>query len=146
MSTTEFDPTHTETQETTPAVPRGSGPEAAGGRTPQALWDQLRQELRPPVDAIIRSSERLREDADGPGQAEFIANLSVIHSAGRQLLEIINDLLDTSKFASGDVVFNLASLVANLYYKVRLPINDVIGISDILLENAAEPWAARPYR
>ena len=92
------------------------------------------------MDAIIRSSERLREDADGPGQAEFIANLSGIHSAGRQLLEIINDLLDSAKYASGDAVSNLASLVANLYYRVRLPINDVIGISDILIENAAEPW------
>ena len=90
------------------------------------------------MDAIIGSSELLLEDADGPGQADFIANLSLIHSAGRQLLEIINDLLDTSKFASGDVVFNLASLVANLHYKVRLPINDVIGSSETLLENAAE--------
>ena len=47
----------------------------------------------------------------------FIANLSGIHSAGRQLLEIINDLLDSAKYASGDVVSNLASLVANLYYR-----------------------------
>lgn len=73
MSKTESDPTHTETQETTAAVPRGSGPEAAGGRTPQTLWDQLRQELRPPVDAIIGSSELLLlEDADALGQADCI--------------------------------------------------------------------------
>ncbi|MFP3869193.1 MAG: histidine kinase dimerization/phospho-acceptor domain-containing protein, partial [Desulfobacteraceae bacterium] len=137
MSTTESDPTHTETQETTAAVPRVSGPEADGEQSPQTLWTNLRHELRTPVDAIIRSSERLREDADGPGQAEFIANLSGIHFAGRQLREIINDLLDSAKYASGDAVSNLASLIANLHYKVRLPINDVIGLSETLLENAA---------
>ena len=45
MSSTESDPTHTETQETTPAVPRISGPEAAGEQSPQALWGRMRQEL-----------------------------------------------------------------------------------------------------
>ena len=138
MSKTKSDPGQTETQETTPAVPRGSGPEAEGEQSPQALWTNLRQELRTPVDAIIGSSELLLGDADGLGQADFIANLNLIHSAGLQLLEIINDLLDTNKFASGDVVFNLASLIANLHYKVRLPINDVIGFSETLLENAVE--------
>jgi hypothetical protein len=66
------------------------------------------------------------------------AILNLIHSAGHQLLEIINDLLDANKLASDDIVFNLASLVANLHYKVRMPINDVIGYSEILRENAAE--------
>ena len=136
MSKTESDPTHTETQETTSAVPRGSGPEADGDRTPQALWGQLRQELLTPVDTIIGSSELLLEDAHGLGLADFIVNLNLINSAGHQLLEIINDLLDTNKFASGGIVFNLASLVANLHYQVRLPINDVIGCSETLLENA----------
>ncbi len=122
MSTTESDP----------------GPEAEGEQSPQALWTHLRHELRTPLDAIIGYSEQLLEDADGLGQADFISNLNLIHSAGQQLLEIIDDLLDTNKFTSGDVVFNLASLVANLHYKVRIPINDVIGFSETLLENAAE--------
>ncbi len=138
MSTTESDPTHTETPETAPAVPRISGPEAEGDQSPQALWTHLRHELRTPLDTITGYSELLLGVADGLGQADFIANLKLIHSAGQQLLEIINDLLDTNKFASGDVIFNLASLVANLHYKVRLPINAVIGSSETLLENAAE--------
>jgi adenylate cyclase len=126
----------TETQKTSAAVQRDAEPEAAGGRSPRALWGQLRQELRTPVDAIIGVSELLLGDTDGVGQADFIANLKVILSAGNQLLGIIDDLLDTKKLASGDVVFNLASLVANLHYQVRQPINDVIGCSETLLENA----------
>jgi adenylate cyclase len=138
MDTTESDPGQTETRESTPAVQRVSAPEATGGQTPQTLWTNLRRELRTPLDAIIGYSELLLGGADGSGQADFIANLNLIHSAGHQLLEIINDLLDPKKLASNDVVFNLASLIANLHYKVRMPINDVIGVSETLLKKAAE--------
>ena len=138
MSTTESDPGQTETQETTPAVQRGSGPEADGGRTPQALWAHLRHELRTPLNAIIGYSEMLLGDADDLGLADYVSDLNQILSAGHQLLEIINDLLDPNQVASGDVVFNLESLVANLHYQVRIPLNSVIGFSEILLENATD--------
>jgi adenylate cyclase len=138
MDTTKSDPTQTETQETTPAVQRGSGPEADGGRTPQDLWAHLRHELRTPLNAIIGYSEMLLGDADDPGLADYVSDLNQILSAGHQLLEIINDLLDPNQVASGDVVFNLESLVANLHYKVRIPLNSVIGYSEILLENATD--------
>lgn len=138
MSATESDPGQTETQETTPAVQRGSGPEADGGRTPQALWAHLRHELRTPLNAIIGYSEMLLGDADDLGLADYVSDLNQILSAGHQLLEIINDLLDPNQVASGDVVFNLESLVANLHYQVRIPLNSVIGFSEILLENATD--------
>ncbi|MGB9292393.1 MAG: adenylate/guanylate cyclase domain-containing protein [Desulfobaccales bacterium] len=138
MSTAESDPGQTETQETTPAVQRGSGPEADGGRTPQALWAHLRHELRTPLTAIIGYSEMLLGDADDLGLADYVSDLNQILSAGQQLLEIINDLLDPNQVASGDVVFNLESLVANLHYRVRIPLNSVIGLSEILLENATD--------
>jgi signal transduction histidine kinase len=114
------------------------GGEAEGEQTPQALWAYLRHELRTPLNAIIGYSELLLGGADDRGLADFSPDLNLILSAGHQLLEIINDLLDPNQVASGDVVFNLASLIANLHYKVRIPINDVIGISETLLENAAE--------
>lgn len=138
MFTTESDSGQSETQATTPAGQRGPDPEAKGGQTPEALWVQLGDELRTPLDAIIGYSELLLGGADDLDQADFISNLNLIHFAGQQLLEIINDLLDTNKIASGDVVFNLASLVTNLHYQVRMPINDVIGFSETLLVNAAE--------
>ena len=138
MSTTESDPRQTETQETTPAVQGGSGPEVDGGRTPEALWAHLRHELRTPLNAIIGYSEMLLGDAAALGLADYVSDLNQILSAGQQLLEITNDLLDPNQVASGDVVFNLASLVANLHYKVRIPLNSVIGFSEILLENATD--------
>ncbi len=138
MCTPESDPGQIETQAAPPAVQENSGQDAEGEQSPQALWTHLRHELRTPLDAITAYSELLLKDANSLGQANFISSLNLIHSAGQQLLEIINDLLDTNKFTSGDVIFNLASLVANLHYKVRIPINDIIGLSETLLENAAE--------
>jgi adenylate cyclase len=138
MATNESDPFQTETQETTPSVQTGSGPETEAGRNPQVLWAHLRHELQTPLNAIIGYSEMLLGDADDSGLADYVSDLNQILSAGHQLLEIINDLLDPSQVPSGDVVFNLASLVANLHYKVRIPLNSIIGLGEILLENAAE--------
>jgi len=138
MFTIESEPRQTGTQEPTPALQRGSGPEADAGRTPQALWAHLRHELRTPLNAIIGYSEMLLGDADGLGLADYVPDLYRILSAGHQLLEIINDLLDPNQVASSDVVFNLASLVANLHYQVRIPLNSITGFSEILLEKAAE--------
>ncbi len=138
MFTTESELRQTETQATSPAVQSDSGPEADDGRTPQALWAHLRHELRTPLNAIIGYSELLLGDADDLGLATYVSDLNQILSAGHQLLEIINDLLDANKLASDDVSFNLESLIANLDYQVRTPLNGIIGYSEILLENAAE--------
>ncbi len=138
MSTTASDPGQTETQETTRAFQRGSGPEADGSRPPQALWAHLRHELRTPLTAIIGYSEMLVGAADDLGLADYVSDLNQILSAGQQLLEIINELLDPNQVASGDVVFNLESMVANLHHKVRIPLNHVIGLSELLLENATD--------
>jgi adenylate cyclase len=113
-------------------------PEAKGERTPRALWSHLRHELRTPLNAIIGYSEMLLEDADDAGLGDFAADLKQVLVAGRQLLAIVNELLDAQKLASDDVAFNLESLIANLDYQARAPLNGVIGYSEILLENAAE--------
>ena len=86
MSTTESDPGQTETRETTPAVQRSSGPEADGGRTPQALWAHLRHELRTPLNAIIGYSEMLLGDADDPGLADYVSDLKRIFSRAAFLM------------------------------------------------------------
>ncbi len=118
--------------------PQGSGPTVEGGLTSQALWSHLRHELRTPLNAIIGYSEMLLEDADDAGQTEFASDLHQVLTAGRDLLSVVNDLLDASKLATDDFAFNLESLIANLDYQARAPLNGVIGYSEILLENATD--------
>lgn len=116
----------------------GSSPTDGGERTSQALWSHLRHELRTPLNAIIGYSEMLLEDADDDASADFASDLRQVLAAGRQLLAIVNELLDAGKLASDDVAFNLESLTANLDYQARAPLNGVIGYSEILLETAVE--------
>lgn len=58
-------------------------------------------ELRTALNAIIGYSEILQEDAADIGHPEFVDDLSKIHSAGKHLLLLINDILDLSKIESG---------------------------------------------
>lgn len=58
-------------------------------------------ELRTPLNAIIGYSEILQEDAAEIGHPEFVDDLNKIHRAGKQLLHLINDILDLSKIESG---------------------------------------------
>jgi signal transduction histidine kinase/CheY-like chemotaxis protein len=61
----------------------------------------MSHELRTPLNAILGYSEMLREEAEDLGQEEFVPDLKKIHSAGKHLLGLINDVLDLSKIEAG---------------------------------------------
>ncbi|MFI5343696.1 MAG: response regulator [Chlamydiales bacterium] len=63
----------------------------------------MSHELRTPLNAIIGYSEMLLEDAQDLGLEGFIADLPKITSAGKQLLILINDVLDLSKLEAGKI-------------------------------------------
>jgi len=59
-------------------------------------------ELRTPLNAIIGFSEILSRETLGPlGRPQYRGYADDIHSAGRHLLEIINDILDISRIEAG---------------------------------------------
>ncbi len=70
-------------------------------RTKSQFLANMSHELRTPLNAIIGYSEMLQEDAKDMGQEEFIPDLQRIHSAGKHLLALINDVLDISKIEAG---------------------------------------------
>lgn len=61
----------------------------------------MSHELRTPLNAIIGYSEMLEEDARDRGDEEGVADLKKIHSAGRHLLSLINEILDLAKIEVG---------------------------------------------
>jgi len=70
-------------------------------RAKSAFLANMSHELRTPLNAIIGYSEMLQEDAQDLGQKHFVADLQKIHSAGKHLLGLINDVLDISKIEAG---------------------------------------------
>jgi signal transduction histidine kinase/CheY-like chemotaxis protein len=61
----------------------------------------MSHELRTPMNAIIGYSEMLLEEAEDLAQEDFIPDLSKIHSAGKHLLSLIDDVLDIAKIEAG---------------------------------------------
>ncbi len=61
----------------------------------------MSHELRTPLNAVISFSEMLQEDAEDAGHEQYIPDLEEINSAGKHLLELINDILDLSKIEAG---------------------------------------------
>ena len=61
----------------------------------------MSHELRTPLNAIIGYSEMLAEDADNLSEEDAQTDLYRIQDAGKQLLSLINSVLDLSKIESG---------------------------------------------
>ncbi|MEJ2548074.1 MAG: response regulator, partial [Gemmatimonadota bacterium] len=81
----------------------------AASRAKSQFLASMSHELRTPLNAIIGYSEMLQEDAEEEGQEEFVPDLQKIHSAGRHLLALINDILDLSKIEAGKIELYLES-------------------------------------
>jgi len=89
----------------------------------------MSHELRTPLNAIIGYSEMLKEDAEELEDSYFAEDLQKIHTAGKHLLSIINDILDLSKIEAGKM---------ELYYE-KVELSNVLN--DIRF--TVEPLAAK---
>jgi signal transduction histidine kinase len=88
----------------------------------------MSHELRTPLNAIIGYSEMLQEEAHDAGLDGLVPDLDRIHTAGRHLLELINDVLDLSKIEAGKTelhldVFDVPGLVSDVVGVVQPLIN-----------------------
>ncbi|PRZ28322.1 response regulator [Flavobacterium granuli] len=63
----------------------------------------MSHELRTPLNSILILSDLLKENVNGNLSNSQIDNLSVINSSGKDLLNLITDILDISKIESGKV-------------------------------------------
>jgi PAS domain S-box-containing protein len=84
----------------------------------------MSHELRTPLNAIIGYSEMLMEEAEADGRDTDIADLQRVLSSARQLLHLINDILDLSKIEAGRMdisaaEFDIAALVREAAATVR---------------------------
>lgn len=61
----------------------------------------MSHELRTPLNAIIGYSEILQEEAEADGRETDLTDIRRVLTAARQLLTLINDILDLSKIEAG---------------------------------------------
>src|SRR5207253_9618695 len=80
----------------------------------------MSHELRTPLNAVISFSEMLQEDATDAGDEQYVPDLQEINSAGKHLLDLINDILDLSKIEAGRMDLLPESFhVADLIHEVQ---------------------------
>ena len=105
----------------------------------------MSHELRTPLNAVILYSELLQEEAEDAGVQDFIPDLEKIHTAGRQLLALINDVLDFSKIEAGKMevspeIFDTAAMIHDVVDTMQplvqknnnaLTVHGVAGIGDM---------------
>ena len=93
----------------------------------------MSHELRTPLNAIIGFTDALLAGVDGPMNDEQKASLTWVQRGGRDLLALINDILDLSKIEAGKIAitpesFNAVELVASVQGQHR-PLAEPKGLA-----------------
>jgi signal transduction histidine kinase/DNA-binding response OmpR family regulator len=97
-------------------------------KSKSAFLANMSHELRTPLNAVIGYSELIEEECEETGQTHFVPDLKKIQSSARQLLQLINGILDLSKIEAGKMDLHLEDI------SVPLMIHDVVSIINPLLE------------
>ena len=92
----------------------------------------IRHSLRTPLNQIIGYSEMLQEEAADQGQIAYLADLQKIHTAGGQLLALVNEGLAPWKLETGKIDLDM------MRHEMRTPLNLIIGYSELCEEVAVE--------
>lgn len=73
-------------------------------KTKHAFFNNMSHDMRTPLNAILGISELVRQHADDPEKVR--GYMEKIYYSSRQLLDLVNDILDMSRMEQGKVVLN----------------------------------------
>ncbi|MFZ4286033.1 ATP-binding protein [Variovorax sp. HJSM1_2] len=98
--------------------------------TKSAFLANMSHELRTPLNAVIGYTEMLEDELrDGGERDNSLADLGRIKRAARQLLQMINDVLDISKIEAGKIELHVES------FELTELLDQVVSITQPLLAN-----------
>jgi PAS domain S-box-containing protein len=121
----------TERRRAAEEIERARDAAEAANRAKSAFLANMSHELRTPLNAIIGYSEMLQEEVEEAGQPGLVADLKKIHTAGKHLLALINDVLDLSKVEAGRMEVYLET------FEIRRVVDEVVSIVGPLVDRNA---------
>ncbi len=84
----------------------------------------MSHEIRTPMNAVLGFAELLKEKEQDPQKLHFIEH---IHTGGKNLLSLINDILDLSKIEAGKFDLQYSSVsMKDLFYEIKTIFNQRI--------------------
>lgn len=97
----------TQRKETELALRKAMVESDLASRSKSEFLANMSHELRTPLNAIIGFSDIIKSQAFGPvGANEYLDYARDINEGGKRLLQVINDILDVSRVATGDRQLN----------------------------------------
>jgi len=93
-------------------------------KTKSTFLASMSHELRTPLNAIIGYSEMVVEEMSDDGETRYRDDIDKIHAAGKNLLDLINEVLDLSKIEAGKMElyleeFQLSDLIREVASTVQ---------------------------
>lgn len=102
----------------------------------------MSHELRTPLNSLLILSGSLVENEEGNLSEDQVESLQVIQSSGKDLLLLINEILDLSKIEAGQMDLHLKTIpVEKLQNTIRSNFQHVFEHKGLKLEIAIEPSA-----
>jgi PAS domain S-box-containing protein len=134
----------TDHRETETELRRAKEAAEAASQAKTTFLANMSHELRTPLTSVLGYTELLQERAAKYGYEDFIPDLEKIRAAGKDLVTMINEVLDLSKIEAGKIVvslqdFNVAFLVDNVVATIR-PLAE--KNSNTLLVHCPQPLGA----
>ena len=100
----------------------------AASQIKSSFLANMSHELRTPLNAIIGYSEMVLEEAADAGNEEIVPDINKILAAGKQLLGLINSILDLSKIEAGKMELYIES------FSVPILVEEVTAVIRPLVE------------
>jgi signal transduction histidine kinase/DNA-binding response OmpR family regulator len=117
--TAELEASKKEVEEYSDSILRAKEEVERASKFKDQFLSTMSHELRTPLNAILGFSDLLKDSRYGPlneRQSRFVGH---VHTSGRHLLSLINDILDLSKIEAGRLELNFESVgVGNAFAEV----------------------------
>jgi signal transduction histidine kinase len=124
--------TNQELVQTSEALKESNQQIAEANQMKTSFLASMSHELRTPLNAIIGFSDLILSGIDGPINEKQQEDLQSISRSGRNLLHLINDILDLSKIEAGKMQFKRKVIDINsLLTDIKPIVNNLIGEKQI---------------